>query len=120
MAQFGDMLAELRQDQRLTQRDLAEALHISNSSISAYERGERIPDICTLTALADYFQVTTDYLVGRTEHNISPSVLVEPYVDSITLGELVKSLTMLSLDQRHALFVIVKNMRLVAEINQNK
>ena len=62
---FGERLKELRKQKKLTQQQLGDVVHVSKVSISGYERGERSPDRETLTALADYFGVSTDYLLGR-------------------------------------------------------
>lgn len=59
-------LKELRQNRKLTQRQVAEAIHCSPVVYSRYERGEREPDIETLCRLADYFRVTVDALIGHT------------------------------------------------------
>lgn len=75
MVCFGEILADLRQDRRLTQRFLAEVLHVSVGTISNYENGVHLPDLEKLVEIANYFDVTTDYLLGRTPYNISPSEL---------------------------------------------
>lgn len=62
---FGVRLKELRLSKKLTQQQLGDIVHVSKVSISGYERGERSPDKDTLTALANFFNVSTDYLLGR-------------------------------------------------------
>lgn len=62
----GDRLQELRIEKGLQQKELAEILNIAKSSISMYERGKRVPSADILDAFADFFEVTTDYLMGRT------------------------------------------------------
>ena len=69
MAHFGDILAELRRDNNLTQKELANLLNISGSSISAYERGTRLPDIYVLELFSDFFNVSTDYLIGKAPYS---------------------------------------------------
>ena len=54
------MLKTLRKQKRLTQRELADALHISQTSVSKYERGESEPDLEMVVLMADYFGVTVD------------------------------------------------------------
>ena len=61
-------LAELRKARGLSQRQLAEDLQISQNSISQYELGKREPNQNTLLALANYFAVSVDYLLGNTAH----------------------------------------------------
>lgn len=65
MAEFGELLAELRQDRGLTQKQLGKLLSVSTGTISNYENGVHYPDLEKLVTLADYFQVSTDYLLGR-------------------------------------------------------
>lgn len=66
---FPERLTLLRTDRQLRQRELARSLHVSTSAISNYEQKLRYPDIDMLIRIADYFEVTTDYLLGRTEQN---------------------------------------------------
>lgn len=58
-------LKELRTSRGLTQSELSKALNVSASSIGMYEQGRREPDNTTLKKIASYFEVTTDYLLGR-------------------------------------------------------
>lgn len=60
-------LKELREQRRLNQEGLAIKLSVSQSTISAYEVGERTPDLNTLISIANLFDVSIDYLVGRSE-----------------------------------------------------
>ncbi len=60
-------LKELRKTRHLSQVRLAMDLNLSQNSISRYENGEREAGYETLIAIADYFQVSLDYLLGRTD-----------------------------------------------------
>ena len=60
------MLKILRKKNRITQRDLANALHISQTSVSKYERGESEPDLDMVIKMADFFGVTIDEFVRGT------------------------------------------------------
>jgi transcriptional regulator with XRE-family HTH domain len=64
---FSDRLKELRIDRGLTVRELASVFDVSPSTISNYEQEYRRPDFETLGKFADYFDVSTDYILGRTE-----------------------------------------------------
>lgn len=66
MGAFKDVLKSLRKSRELTQDGLSEILHISRSAIGMYESGQREPDFETLELIADFFNVDTDYLLGRT------------------------------------------------------
>jgi len=63
-------LKELRKKRHISQQALATALNLSQNSISRYETGEREADYTTLVAFADYFNVSIDYLLGRTENPV--------------------------------------------------
>lgn len=92
---FGERLARLRTNKGLSQYKLAELLGFSRGQIANYEHGTREPDHETLRRLADFFGVTTDYLLGRTDdpaplpkNAIPVSQLVKvPIVGTIRAGE---------------------------------
>ena len=56
-------IAALRVEKKMTQLELAEVLNYSDKAVSKWERGESMPDVITLKAIADLFGVTLDYLV---------------------------------------------------------
>ncbi len=60
-------LKEIRKSRGVTQLKLAMDLNISQNTISRYETGEREADYTTLIRLADYFNVSLDYLLERTD-----------------------------------------------------
>ncbi|HLR34674.1 MAG TPA: helix-turn-helix transcriptional regulator [Tissierellales bacterium] len=64
---FGERLKQVRENNNLTREDLANKLNISYSAISKYETNIRFPDQETLSKIADLFNVTTDYLLGRSD-----------------------------------------------------
>lgn len=61
-------LKELRISRKISQTKLAMDLNLTQNSISRYETGEREADYDTLVAIADYFNVSVDYLLGRTDN----------------------------------------------------
>jgi Predicted transcriptional regulators len=64
---FGDRLKELREECGITQKELGKILNISDRVIGYYEANDRFPkDENVLKTIADYFNVSVDYLVGRT------------------------------------------------------
>ncbi len=67
METFPVRLKNLRERRRFYQREIAESLGITTRAYQFYESGRSEPNIQTLIALADYFNVSIDYLVGRTD-----------------------------------------------------
>lgn len=61
-------LRELRRARNMTQLKLAIDLNMSQNTISRYESGAHEPGIAELIMLADYFNVSVDYLIGRTDN----------------------------------------------------
>lgn len=116
MSRFGDMLSELREDRGLTQKQLAEVFHISNSSISSLETGYRAPSVDMVISLARYFDVTTDYLLGMSDCSLSPSVLYEHIAPEVTVAEVISMLENLNETQKSALLIILKDMSIVADL----
>jgi transcriptional regulator with XRE-family HTH domain len=64
---LGKKISYLRKERKLSQRELAKELNIGNSTLAMYELEKREPDFNTLQKIADYFDVSTDYLLGRTD-----------------------------------------------------
>lgn len=69
-----ECMSELRKDRGLTQTQLAEALNMSQSTISAYERGEVQPDFETLIQISQFFNVSIEYLLGVSREMNPPRV----------------------------------------------
>lgn len=63
-------IRNLRNDAGLTQKQVAQYLKMSQTGYSKYETGETTPSITVLCALADYYHVSVDYLMERTDIKI--------------------------------------------------
>lgn len=63
---FGIILKKLRTEKNITQKDLAKYLGVSDRSVGYYETGQRTPPPDIIEKIADYFNVSVDYLLGRT------------------------------------------------------
>lgn len=70
MANFCERLSELKVSKNVLQKDIAKNINLSLRAYQYYERGEREPSLSALIALADYFDVSLDYLVGRSDNPI--------------------------------------------------
>lgn len=67
---LAERLLKLRKDRKLSRKDVAQATKMAERTYQRYENAEREPDATALLALADYFGVTTDYLLGRTNEEM--------------------------------------------------
>ncbi len=64
---FSERLKDLRNEKRVGQVELANAIQVSKGIISLWENGQREPKLSNLIALSKYFQVSIDYLAGLEE-----------------------------------------------------
>ncbi|ARX66042.1 XRE family transcriptional regulator [Bacillus toyonensis] len=67
---FGNTLNSLRKEKKLRQEDMAKHLGIARTTYAMYEQGNREPDYDTLQKLANFFDVSVDYLLGRTNEKL--------------------------------------------------
>ncbi|GIP36214.1 helix-turn-helix domain-containing protein [Paenibacillus sp. J2TS4] len=85
---YGSRIYALRTSKGLTQEQLAKSLEISRASLAHYEQNRREPDSTMLTKIANYFDVSVDYIIGRT--NNPHTVLdndVREFVDQLELSD---------------------------------
>ena len=81
-------LISLRKSHKKTQQDVADYLGLTRPAYTAYERGNRQPDYTILQKLADYYDVSTDYLLGRSDNPGSNPVVVAGQEINLTAEEL--------------------------------
>lgn len=67
MANLSERLVELQESKHILKKDIANAIGVSIMGYYRYEKGDRQPTADILIALADYFDVSLDYLVGRSD-----------------------------------------------------
>lgn len=87
---FGKVLKKLRDSKGLTQQDIANLLKVGRSTIAGYETKGKQPDFEKLKILANFFNVTTDYLLGRVDEeniNISNDKITKSLNDDPELSE---------------------------------
>lgn len=85
---LGKTILELRKKKNVTQEELAAELGVTAAAVSKWEHGYTLPDILMLVALADYFAVSTDALLGRTTDKKFTVILAE----NTALGEKIAEL----------------------------
>lgn len=67
MTKFAERLKQLRDERRISQAKVAKVLGVSRYAVYSYEKEKAAPSLDGLVTLADYFDVTVDYLLGRTD-----------------------------------------------------
>ena len=67
MTTFVDRLKSIRSSSKHTQKQVAEAIDTSEQNYQRYERGSQQPTLPVIVALADFYDVSLDYLVGRSD-----------------------------------------------------
>lgn len=102
---LGDKIKYLRTIHNLTQAELAQKLKITRSALSLYELNRRSPDNDILIIIADFFSVTTDYLLGKEEKK-------ENYIEN--------PLNDLSPENREKALEYIKMLKVIDEVNNSK
>jgi transcriptional regulator with XRE-family HTH domain len=78
MSTLGSRLRDARERKGWTQTDVCKKLKMSNSTLSGYERNYRKPDPDMILTFAELYEVTTDYLHGKTNNPTSAKIIVQP------------------------------------------
>lgn len=82
---LGNRLKNLRLEKNVLQKDVAQHLNITTSAYGFYEQGKRTPDIEIITKLSNYFNVSIDYLLGKTNIKEPADKILEKSQDTIAL-----------------------------------
>lgn len=109
---FGEILTTLRMEKGVYQKDLADYLGVSIGTISNYEQGVHNPDLNTLGKIADYYDVSVDYLLGRTVLRADPGSLSRPLTEQYTVAELINTALQLDKANAHALMDYIELLKL--------
>lgn len=117
MAALGEILAELREDHHLSQRQLAEIMNVTPGTVSNYETGRYSPSLQTLSWFADYYEVTTDYLLGRSESSLPLSIINQELSNGETVGNFAILLSSLHGHSRELAYDFLHMLQLYDAIN---
>lgn len=111
---FNERLKKLRQNSKLTQQKLALALDLSPGTIGMYEQGRRTPDFDTLVKIADYFDVSTDFLLERVTAKPSKNSI---YTSTNELQHIEDLNNNIPTQVRSSIFDIINDMYLILNNN---
>ena len=110
---IGDILKQLRNEKEMTIAKAAETFGVANRTYSSYELEEREPNLSLLIKLADFYNVSTDYLLGRTPvramNTLPVGALSEEEVKDIDAA-IVTGYTQLSLESRRAFITMLEEL----------
>ncbi len=110
---FGNKLYTLRTKKKVGQKEFANYLHVSVSTVSNYENNVHEPDLPTLVKIADYFDVSIDYLLNRTEYTYPVSYLEKHMLAHYTYSNVLNTIIELSTASQTDLvnYIIMLNLR---------
>lgn len=104
---FATKLRQLRMKRKISQKELAKAIYVSNSSISHYENNRCKPSRETIEVLAQYFDVSIDYLLDSPHICSIEDTLLMDYYGSLSVYELVNKCLKLRRKDRETLISII-------------
>jgi transcriptional regulator with XRE-family HTH domain len=78
---IGERLVELRKRRGLSQQEISDTLQVSRGTYSLWETDKRRPELDSLIALADFYGVSVDYLLGREAQTLAASRFDDPMID---------------------------------------
>ena len=117
MTNFGEILMQLRQEKHLSQAELGNVIFVSGGTISNYEKGVHYQDVEKLVALAEYFGVSIDYLLGRSRSRLSPDVFDQTLHEETTVGDVVQALQHFSPTRKRAICVMIADMETASMVH---
>ena len=100
-------IVELRKSKKITQEGLSSKIGVSRSALSQYELGSRQPDYDIIKRMAEYFEVSIDYLLGNSESQIKESL---QYLSDDQVLEAAEIFSRLSKEERANLLDFMRRM----------
>lgn len=107
---FGERLKYLRELRGLSQKDMAELLSVTITTLSGYESDQRKPDYEVLRRISGFFGVSEDYLFGRESFQYPRDSLLEPVCDGYTLQDCMHSMLELPVNDCSSVIRIARSL----------
>lgn len=117
---FGEKIFQLRTERGIYQKQLAEYLSVSIGTISNYENSVHYPDLETLCKFAEYFHVSTDYLLSLTDNAMPIDNLNIQLADGYSMGGVLNSILELSQPDRQKLGKYLAMLKTCEEMPQKE
>lgn len=108
MKELRERIRDLREDHNLKQKAVAARLGISQQTYSNYENGHREIPISAVVALANYYKVSTDYLLGTDNGYPGSTNLSNAYLDNVTMHDVVYDIQKLQPEERKDLVKYIR------------
>jgi transcriptional regulator with XRE-family HTH domain len=105
--EFSERLRQLREKHGYTQKQLADAVHLSKNAICNYEKNVNLPNIETLMLLADIFNVPVDYLLGRSAISFKFDKLNKSFFGKFTIAEAIDILSSIDKKSREVIINVL-------------
>ena len=113
---MADRIQSLRKAKGISQEQLADKIGVSRQAVSKWESEQSTPDIEKVILLSEFFDVTTDYILGYSACDLSPSVLQEAYTDDYLVQDVIIMLKKLPPAHRQALVLLLEEISLSASM----
>lgn len=111
MKELRVIIRDLREDNDLKQKVVANYLGVSQQTYSNYENGRREIPTWAVIALAKYYKVSTDYLLGADTSYLGNTNLKNPYLDNITMHDVMYDIQKLKRDERKDLLKYIQYLK---------
>ncbi len=108
MIDAGERLRDLREKSRKTQADISNMLGTTQQIYSRYENERTDLPLRHLVKLADYYQVSADYILGRTSYPKEPPEMDKPFLKNVTYGEVNDRISAFTTSTRKMLIQYIK------------
>lgn len=108
MKELREKIRDLREDHDLKQKTVAARLGISQQTYSNYENGHREIPTSAVVALADYYKVSADYLLGTDNGYPGSTNLSSAYLDNVTMHDVVYDIQKLQPEERRDLVKYIR------------
>lgn len=116
MKELRELLRDLRNDHDLKQKTVATYLGISQQTYSNYESGHREIPIWAVTALAKYYKVSTDYLLGINNSYLGNTNLKNHYLPNVTMHDIMYDIQTLNKNSRQDLLRYIQYLKYLQEL----
>lgn len=115
MKELRELIRELREDRDLKQKDIASYLNVSQQTYSNYENGRRDVPTWVVAALAKYYKVSTDYLLGADSGYLGNTNLKNKYLDDLTMHDIMYDIQRLRPRERRDLLRYIRYLKQISQ-----